>query len=136
MNEIKVSSGIVVKVNEAGETITVNVEDQSFIEKFYVLIDRLNAATETMKSEEVKELGEQEKLQRMIAETKGIMADIDLLFGADCCRKVFGDIVPNPYLIADFFDQLTPIAEQYMNERQKKIESKYNRDRKGGRKNV
>lgn len=133
MNEIKVSSGIVVKVNETGDTITVNVEDQSFIEKFYGLIDRLNAATEAMKSEEVKELGEQGQLQRMIAETKGIMADIDLLFGTDCCRKVFGDIVPSPYLMADFFDQLTPIAEQYINERKKKIENKYSRNRKGGR---
>lgn len=136
MNEINVRSDIVVSVNKNGDTITVNVEDQGFIERFYGLIDRLNAIEETMKSEEVKKLGQREQLQRMIAETKCIMADIDVLFGEGCCRKAFGDIVPSPYLIADFFDQLTPIAEQYMNERQKRIESKYSRGRKGGRQNV
>ena len=60
------------------------------------------------------------------------MSDIDNMFGENACKKVFGDIIPNPYLIADFLDQLTPIAEQYMDARQKKISERYSRNRKGG----
>lgn len=134
MNQIRVTSGIVIEVNDNGETITVNAEDQGFIDKFFGLRERLDELAKKMSSTDVKELGEREQLRTLIDGTKEIMTDIDALFGENACRKVFGDIIPNPYLIAEFFDQLTPIARQYMDERQKKIDAKYNRNRKGGKK--
>lgn len=133
MNKIRVASGIVVNVNDNGDTITINVEDQEFIEKFMKLNERLDQLTKEMDASEVKEMSEHEQLELLIEGTKKIMADIDGLFGENACRKVFGDIVPNPYLIADFFDQLTPIAKQYVDARQKKISEKYGRDRKGSK---
>lgn len=135
MNEISLKSGIVVKVNDAGETITVNVEDQLFVDKFYNLIEKIEKAREEVDTKEFKELSERDQLKAVIEKTKVVMNEIDELFGEDACRKVFGNIVPSLFLIADFFEQMTPIAEQYMDERQKKISSRYNRNRKAGSKN-
>lgn len=133
MENIRVNRGIVVNVNDAGDTITVNVEDQMFIDRFFGLINRLDEMSKDMDSDAVKALEKREQVRKLIEKTKELMEDIDGLFGEGCCRKVFGDIVPSPYLIADFFDQLTPIAEAYMNERQKDIAKKYNNARKGAR---
>lgn len=134
-NKIRVNSGIVVEVNDNGDTITVNAEDQGFIEKFFSLNENLEKITTEVQAEELKKKSEREQLHRIIDKTKEIMADIDSLFGENACRKVFGDIIPNPYLIADFFEQLTPIAEQYMDKRQKIISAKYSNKRKGSRSN-
>lgn len=132
-NKIRVNSGIVVEVNDNGDTITVNAEDQGFIDKFFGLIDKLETLQKKAKVPELKEKSEREQLHFSMDNTKEIMAEIDGLFGEDACKKVFGDIIPNPYLIADFFDQLTPIAKQYMDARQKKIAEKYSRRRKGSK---
>lgn len=134
-NKIRVNSGIVVEVNDNGDTITVNAEDQEFIDKFFALNENLERITKEMEAPELKEKSEREQLHCLMDKTKDIMEDIDSLFGENACKKVFGDIIPNPYLIADFFEQLTPIAEQYMDARQKKIAEKYSNKRKGARSN-
>ena len=133
MNQIRVTSGIIIEVNDNGDTITVNAEDQGFIDKFFDLRDRLDEVAKKMGNADVKNQGEREQLRASITGTKEIMAKIDALFGDNACKKVFGDIIPNPYLIADYLEQLTPIVRQYMNERQKKIDAKYNRNRKGSK---
>ena len=134
MNEIRVNSGIVVNVNDNGDTITINAEDQLFIEKFFSAIERFEKIQKEMSEPKWKEKSEREQLSAMIDKTKEIMEDIDGMFGTGACKKVFGDIIPSVYLIADFFDQLIPIASKYADERQKKIAEKYNRKRKGGNK--
>ncbi len=135
MQSLRVARGIEIEVNDQGETIVVNVEDQNFIDRFYGLIGRLDEISKEMDSDAVKGLEERKQVQKLIDCTKELMADIDEMFGAECCRKVFGDIVPSPYLIADFFEQMTPIAEEYMDERQKTISKKYSNARKGARTN-
>lgn len=131
MAEIRVNRGIVVNVNDEGETIVVNVEDQCFIERFYAVLDNLHKASAEMNADSLKALEERQQINKLIETTREIMQDIDMLFGEGCCRKVFGDVVPSMYLIADFFDQLTPIAEQYIGKRKQFIEQKYNGNRKG-----
>ena len=59
------------------------------------------------------------------------MSEIDKLFGVDACKKVFCGAIPSAYAIADFFEQLIPIFDEYADIRQKKISEKYNRNRKG-----
>lgn len=132
-NKIRVNSGIVVEVNDSGETIVINADDKTFIESLFGLMDKFDAFADKMAGEEVKKLSDRERLQIDIAETKEIMAEIDAIFGEETCRKAFGNIVPNQYLIADFFDQMIPIAEQYMDVRQKEIAKKYSNKRKGSR---
>lgn len=135
MNSLRVTRGIEIEVNDEGEKITLNVENQNFIDDFYGLMERLDETAKEMASSGVTSLPKREQVRALIERTKPIMSDIDRLFGEGCCRKVFGDIIPSPYLIADFLEQLTPIAEQYMDERQKAIAKKYNRDRKGAKGN-
>lgn len=132
MEKIRVNRGIVVEVNDEGETIRINAEDQMFVNQFYDLIERLEKTQKDM--EEHKDKEEREQLSIMIEKTRDIMDEIDGMFGAGACAKVFGDIVPSVYLIVDFFDQLIPIVTAYADDRQKQIESKYNRYRKGSRK--
>lgn len=136
MEKLRVQSGITIEVNDAGDTIILNVEDQTFIDRFYGMIDRLQKMKEEVEAPEMEKMGERAQLQTMIGKIREVMKDIDDLFGEGCCRKVFGDIVPGAYLLADFFDQLTPIAERYIAERHKMIEHRYNRGRKGARRDV
>ena len=133
MADIRVSRGISITVNDDGETIVMNVDDQNFIEKFYGLIDKLDDVSKELNSPEVKKKDDHEILLLTIERTKPIMLEIDSMFGAESCRKVFGNIVPSPYLIADFFEQLKPITEQHVDDRQKEIAKKYNGKRKGAR---
>lgn len=129
--KIRVSRGIVIEVNDAGETITMNVEDNMFLDRFCGLMDEFQAIARELESEEVRKMELRDHVTLLIERTKVLMKRIDDIFGKDACRKVFGDAVPGPYMIADFFDQLQPIAEKYMDERQKEISKKYSRTRRG-----
>jgi hypothetical protein len=56
---------------------------------------------------------------------------IDSVFGADTCRKVFGDIVPSLDHVALFIEALNPYFDQYAKDRHKAVKGKYNAGRKG-----
>ncbi len=134
MEKISLKRGITVEVNDNGDTIELNLEDQKLVDRFYQLIGKLDEVKKNVNEANVRQISDRDKLQYMIGQIEEIMTGIDGIFGAGCCRKVFGDIVPNPYLIAEFFEQMIPIIEKYMQERKKKINEKYSRQRKGGRK--
>lgn len=136
MENIRVNKGIVIEVNDAGDTITINTEDQSLVDKFYGMMERLQEIKEEMEAPEMEKKGEREILKIMIERTKEIMKEIDNIFSEGSCKKIFGDIVPSAYLIVEFFDQMTPIVEKHMKERRKEIENRYSRRRKGARSNV
>ena len=131
--KIRVNSGITVEVNDNGDTICVNADDQCFLEKYYSLIDTLESAQEYGNSEEYAALDNRAKANAVVEQMKRIMADIDTLFGENACKKIFGDIVPNPFLIADFLSQMKPIIAEYSKQRQSKISQKYSRQRKGSK---
>lgn len=132
-NKIRVNTGIVIEVNDDGDTIRINAEDTGFIDGFYDLVEDMQKMADDARSAEVENLGDREKIKWTISETKKLMEKIDGLFGEDTCRKVFGDIVPSFFVLTEFFDQLIPITEKYADDRQKKITAKYNRNRKGGK---
>lgn len=133
MQSIRVSRGIEIEVNDNGETIVVNVEDQNFTERFYRLMKSLDEISTEMDSDMVKGADMQAQAKILIERTKDLMEKIDELFGKECCRKVFGDIIPSPVLLAEFFEQITPITKAYTEARQKEIEKKYSKNRKGAR---
>lgn len=108
------------------------VEDMQFMDGFYGIIDKFTQAAERISGIETENTKEQ--LQLLIKECKNLTQEIDLVFGEECCKKVFGNIVPTPYAMTDFFDQLTPILGRYANERQSKIGQKYNKYRQGTKK--
>ncbi len=127
MNQIRVNSGITVEVNDLGETITINTDDQSFINRFYGIIQKLEDVKAKVNGADLQHMEQKEQLEYLIAQTKDIMDSIDEVFGAGACKKVFGDIVPTPFLIADFFEQMVPIVEQYTKKRKSMISARYNR---------
>lgn len=120
MQSLRIKKGIEVEVNDAGEIIIIPVEDAQFSERFYGLLNRFQAAESEITAD-----------KKLIEVTKEIMEEIDDLLGQDSCRKVFGNIIPSPYLLLDFFDQLLPVFEEYISERRERIAEKYNRGRKG-----
>ena len=132
MEKLKnIAAGTEVQVNDQGDTIICNFGSQEFYAGFTDLVEHLEKIQHYVSGGEFKEKTEREQLQIMIDKTHGIMHDIDEVFGAEACKKVFGDITPNPFMIADFFDQIGPIAEKYANGRTKELYEKYNRSRKG-----
>lgn len=129
--KLRVSTGVKIEVNDEGDVIVARLNDNQFIERFYDIVETMEKVSEYMESEEVKAKDSREQLAVATEKTKDIMSDIDNLFGVGSCEKVFGDIIPSAYALADFFDQLIPIFEEFASEKQKSIADKYNRTRKG-----
>ena len=132
--KIRVSTGVTIEVNDNGDTIVARIDDALFVNGFYSLLDLMEKTEKEIESYAQYE-NEREKLEFITEKTKDIMAQIDLLFGAETCEKVFCGAIPSGYALADFFDQLVPIFEGYADARQKKIAEKYNRGRKGSKSN-
>lgn len=131
--KLRVTTGVTIEVNDNGDTIVARVEDALFVNGFYELIDFLEKTEKEIESTVIED--DRESLAFITEKTKEIMSQIDLLFGTDTCKKVFCGVIPSAYAMADFFDQLIPIFDEYADARQKKISEKYNRGRKGSKPN-
>lgn len=130
--KLRINRGIEIEVNDEGDTICVNVESAECLDKFNALMDKFNAFTATAGSEQFKEMNTDEKLALIRNKTTEILNGIDDIFGIGASRKVFGDITPSMYLIAQFFEQILPIFQKYAEERHNAITTKYNASRKFG----
>lgn len=132
--KIRVREGIRIEVNDNGDCIVAHVEDHNFIGNFYGLIEKLELIHGELKAVGAKKIPAEEQMPLIKEKMQEIMASIDGLFGEDTCKKVFGDgVVPNGYMVADFLEQLAPIFQKYVVDRQKTISEKYNRNRGHGR---
>ena len=135
--KLRVTTGVTIEVNDNGDTIVARIDDALFVNGFYDLLDSMEKTQNEIESAtsgtEPSAMSDREKLDFITEKTKDIMAQIDILFGVDTCEKVFCGAIPSAYAIADFFDQLVPIFEEYADKRQKKIAEKYNRSRKGSK---
>ncbi|MCM1219707.1 MAG: hypothetical protein NC321_16060 [Clostridium sp.] len=147
MDSLRVDSGIKkIEVNDNGEYIEIPISDTTFYEKFVTLLKRFEQKQADIEKQAV-DLEEKHKDKPdndadMIIDTvtlysglcKDICAELDSLFGDGCCRKAFVGIdTPSVELIGDFFEQITPLLQKYAQERNEKINLKYNRNRKGAR---
>lgn len=135
MAGIRVNTGVKrIEVNDAGEYIELNFGDQSLGTRFYSMWERVKAKTEETGKQLEETKKDPENLKSMLSINEDlhryIMAEIDGCFGAETCRKVFGNIIPAIDMVDDFFTQLLPYFEQGANERKAKM-SKYNADRVG-----
>lgn len=129
--KIRVNTGITIEVNDNGDTIVVRVDDSNFVDAFYDLLEMMEQKEKEIAASKYE--NDREKLSFVKEKMKEIVRQIDQLFGQDTCKKVFGDIIPSGYAVADFFEQLVPIISEYSDARQKKIAEKYNRSRKGSK---
>ena len=102
-NIIRISRGIEINVNEAGDTICIPVDDMNFIDNYNNVLDTFDRIDKEIKEKEGT-LAPKEELRFIIEKTREVMDGINNLFmDEQCCKKVFGNIVPSPYLLADFF---------------------------------
>ena len=135
--KIRVETGIKINVNDEGDCIVANVNDNIFMDNLYNLVEKMETFAKELKEADVKkdDLESGKAYVELVKEkTRIITTEIDKIFGENACEKVFGKgVSPSGYAIADFFDKLMPVFEKYANERQKKIANKYSKARKGNR---
>ena len=147
MDSLRVNSGIKnIEVNDNGDYISIPISDAGFYERFGALMKNFESKQAEIE-QRAKELSEKHKDKQnddvdMIVDSIQLYADLcrytctelDSLFGEGCCRKVFVGIQnPGVELIADFFEQITPLLNQYAQERNQKINLIYSRNRNGAR---
>ena len=127
-NSIRIDSGTKrIEVNDDGEVILLPLGDDGFTRDFYKMLDGLQKKADAMKVDENDIIG---SMDRVAAMNAGLKAEVDKLFGAGTCKKVFGDITPSIDLMTDFFFQLLPFFEEYANKRTSRM-SKYSAGRTG-----
>ncbi|NCE65403.1 hypothetical protein D1159_12650 [Pseudoflavonifractor sp. 524-17] len=140
MAGIRVNTGAKrIEVNDNGDYITLNFGDQSFPDRFFTTMDKIQEFAKEADPQEKEiraqhEAGSESLNRALFALYKDvhlrISAEVDHLFGPDTCKKVFGDIVPGIELFDDFFTQLMPYFEEFSKERAQRM-SKYSADRMG-----
>lgn len=140
MAGIRVATGAKrIEVNDDGDYITLDFSDNSFPDRFFAMVDRVQelaneAVPEAEKIEAQCERGSEGYMRATAALWRkvheDIMAEVDEFFGPGTCRKVFGNIVPGVELYNDFFNQLKPYVEGAVRERAQRM-SKYSAARTG-----
>lgn len=119
-----------IKINEAGEYITLNFDDQSFLPRLLNLMQEVEQMAEegTAKEAEIAAMPvetEKERFEQIAAKAnydlqmcRKLSAKIDAAFGDAVCRKAFGNIVPSVALIGEFFAKLKEVIEKLVKERE------------------
>lgn len=127
--KIRVSSGVKkIEVNDQGEYILLPLSDDSFVSRFYKLLDEIKRTGEGLaKSTDTPDITTVDSIVEL---EKSVRAKTDELFGAETCRKVFGDVLPSMDLFVEFFGLLVPYFEDYKQERLAKM-NKYDAHRTG-----
>ena len=121
-----------IEVNDKGEYIEISLSNAKFFDEFADLISWISK-----KQEEIEQMPDPEESIEGLAKITKIRAvflkemaeKLDRIFGEGACKKIFGDIVPDEILVADFIEQITPFVEMLAKERNEKLTNKYNRNR-------
>lgn len=144
MAGIRVNTGVKrIEVNDNGDYITLSLNDNDFLDRFFGLYDDLQRMADeyTGRENAIREkhaAGGEAVMDGILKETyalyteagKSMKPKIDGLFGEGTCKKVFGDITPTFDLYIDFFEQLTPYLQEFAKEKTQRM-SKYSAARTG-----
>lgn len=121
-----------IKVNDQGDYITIPLGDQGFVKRFYKLVETFEIKQQEYNTVvKNRDLSAKEEIDHLEEMHKAFMDDIDYLFGTGTCQKVFPDMIPDLFLIAELLEQLTPHIKKFVGERNKKINKKYSPTRNG-----
>lgn len=149
MDSLRIDNGTKkIEVNDAGEYIEFSIVNNDFFRAFF---DLLRWFDEQEGRKEIKDMEEnagkvvsddekeinydaansvldiRDKISREACEK------IDNIFGREASRKIFGSVAPDMYMIADFFEKISPLIEKYQKERSQTINKKYSKNRKGAK---
>lgn len=140
---IKVDSRIrKIGVNDAGDYIELSVTDVTLLDRFSNLVEWFSSKQEELtrfdddfKARHAGDTDDTEAVIEAIHKRTEVFREtcrqIDGVFGEGCCKKVFGDIIPDELPLMDFFEQMTPVMQRMAMERGEKLRTKYSRNRKG-----
>lgn len=149
MDSLRIDNGLKkIEVNDVGECIEFSIVSNDFFRTFSDLlqwfdgqenrqdIKDMEKQQEDVVSENNKSIN-YEALNKVLDIREKISKEacekIDAIFGDEASRKVFGNVVPDMFMIADFFEKITPFIEKYAKERNQTINKKYNKNRKGAK---
>ena len=138
---IKVDNGIrKICVNDEGEYIEISLADAALFDRFASAIEwfeKKQAELAAYDADFKARHGGDEDGDSAVAVTEiahkraevfsECCQKLDEVFGNDCCRKVFGNIIPDEDPIADFLEQMKPIMARMAQERGEKLRAKYHR---------
>ena len=118
MAGIRVNTGnLKIEVNDNGDYIVIR-KDMGFINKIVNFSDGLSDLQREF-NEKSKLINEDDinAMQALLYDTHKQLHDaLDIIFGKDTCKKVFGDgevdVIPTLDQVADFCEQLTPYIQQ------------------------
>lgn len=138
--EIKVSKwNKVIKINEEGDTINLNVGDCTLNTRIFNLLNEIHEISEELSNAE-KNFSEDEVLKRLdfINTKQSFIADkINNFFGKDTCYKLFKTNTPYIDDILDFMLQICNLLEKFTGQKVanlEKIKNKYLDKQKNRRK--
>lgn len=149
MDSLRIDNGLKkIDVNDAGEYIEFSVVDNNFFKAFFAMLRWFDEQENRKEINEMEEKSEkvvsvdENKINYDMADNvldiremivKEACEKIDNIFGAEASRKIFGRVVPDMYMIADFLYAITPFIEKYQKEREQIINKKYSKSRKGAK---
>lgn len=121
MAGIRVNSGVIrIDVNDNGDVIILR-KDLGFVNNVKAFIEGLNSLQNEYDSQVAKINPDDTdaKLDLVYNLHKELHDGLDLLFGKDTCKKVFGDgvvdVIPTMDAVIDFVKQITPFVKQLTN---------------------
>lgn len=128
MESIRVNSGVkIIEVNDAGETISLPLSDDSFIQGFFKLLNELKDKADAISAKGNDVMG---AIDAVVEFDKEIRDKTDALIGENTCKKVFGAVLPSSDQFLDFFSQLIPIVDAHAQKRVANM-NKYSSERVG-----
>lgn len=130
-----------VRINEQGDTAAIPTKDVSFFQR---LVSFMNWIQVEVDKNQKREIPQQEDNPNFMQELEGYLQArtetcakacemIDSLFGKGVSRNTFGVEIPDEICIVEFLEGILPFVNRAFEERGKKVNLKYNRNRKGGR---
>lgn len=128
MDRISITSGAKkIEVNDEGEYIILPVGDDSFIKRFYEIMDELQAKAAGIEMNDEDILG---SINAVVDIDEKLRIKVDELIGEGTCRKVFGDMLPGLDMFIEFFAAILPFLEEHQKARIEKM-NKYSAGRVG-----
>ena len=124
--ELKINNWTkIIKVNEQGDTISLNIGDSSLNRNIVILLDSIQKISEELSIVNEKFNDEQliEKLDYVNLKMSEASEKIDSFFGENTCIKVFRTNTPYIDDIADFILQICELIEKFTGEKLDNLEN-------------
>lgn len=139
-NQIKISSSVTkIKVNESGDTIELNLNDQEFVARLVETTKQFEADARELNKKHSANDDLEAVAKASIDLCRNWKSALDNLLGEGTCEKVFGPITPGVDAFAEFFSQLGDILAREQTsfaktrgEKIAKYTAKYQKYHKGG----